>query len=163
VRIDQLQKEYPIQIQWVGFPLHPETPEDGITIEELFSGYPIDINKERQRLKDVAHQLGLSLSERTKTYNSRLAQELAKWAESESKGDEYHRAVFRAYFVEGRNIGKVDELISIAKSLGLPDGEARKILELRTFKEAVDLNWSRCRASGVIAAFQPLCLIMRRS
>jgi predicted DsbA family dithiol-disulfide isomerase len=151
VRIDQLQKEYPIQIQWVAFPLHPETPEDGITLEKLFSGYPIDIKKAEQRLKDVAHQLSLPLGKRTKTYNSRLAQELAKWAESKGKGDEYHKAVFRAYFVEGRNISEVDELVSIAKSLGLQENEARKVLELRTFKETVDSDWSRCHALGITA------------
>jgi predicted DsbA family dithiol-disulfide isomerase len=151
VRIDRLQREYEVQMRWVAFPLHPETPENGLTLEELFSGRNIDIDKARQRLKQVAHELGLPLGERTKTYNSRLAQELAKWAESKSKGDEYHRAIFGAYFVEGRNIGKVDELISIAKSLDLPDKEAKKVLELRTFKKAVDLDWSRCHALGVIA------------
>jgi predicted DsbA family dithiol-disulfide isomerase len=31
---------------------------------------------------------------RKKTYNSRLAQELGKWAETKGKGDEYHDAVF---------------------------------------------------------------------
>ncbi len=151
MRIDRLQKEYEIQIRWVAFPLHPETPEDGLTLEELFSGRQIDIDKARQRLGQVARELGLPLGERTKTYNSRLAQELAKWAESKGKGDEFHNGVFRAYFVEGRNIGKVDQLVLLAKSLGLPEGEARQVLELRTFKEAVDADWSRCRVLGITA------------
>jgi predicted DsbA family dithiol-disulfide isomerase len=151
VRIDRLHKEYEIQIRWIAFPLHPDTPEDGLTLEELFSGRQIDIDKVRQRLKDVARELGLPLGERTNTYNSRLAQELAKWVESEGKGGEFHRAVFRAYFVEGRNIGKVDELVLLVKSLGLPDREARKVLKLRTFKEAVDSDWSRCHALGITA------------
>lgn len=151
MRIDQLHKEYDIRIRWVAFPLHPETPEDGITLEELFSGHQIDINKVRQRLKNVARELGLPLAERIKTYNCRLAQELAKWAESKGKGDEFHRSVFQAYFVEGRNIGKVEELVLLAKSLSLPDREAREVLELRTFKETVDLDWSRCHALGITA------------
>ena len=62
------------------------------------------------------------------TYNSRLAQELAKWAESKGKGDEFHRAVFEAYFVETKNIGKIDELALLAQSLGLPEEEARQVL-----------------------------------
>jgi predicted DsbA family dithiol-disulfide isomerase len=151
VRIDRLQKEYPIQIQWVAFPLHPETPEDGTTFEELFPGYPIDIKKVEQRLKDVAHQLSLPLGKRAKTYNSRLAQELAKWAESKGKGNEYHKAVFQAYFVEGRNISAGDELVSITKSLSLPEKEARKALELRLFKKTVNSDWSRCHALGITA------------
>jgi predicted DsbA family dithiol-disulfide isomerase len=151
VRIDRLQKEYEIQIRWIAFPLHPDTPEDGLTLEELFAGRNIDIDKARERLRQVARELGLPLGERTKTYNSRLAQELAKWAESNGKGDEFHKAVFEAYFIAGKNIGKVGELILLAQSLGLPDEEARQVLELRTYKEAVDSDWSRCHALGITA------------
>jgi predicted DsbA family dithiol-disulfide isomerase len=151
VRIDLLQKRYEIQIRWIAFPLHPDTPEDGLTLEQLFAGRNIDIDKARQRLRQVARELGLPLGERAKTYNSRLAQELAKWAESKGKGDEFHKAVFEAYFVAGKNIGKVDELVLLSKSLGLPDEEARQVLMSRTFKEAVDTDWSRCHALGITA------------
>ena len=151
MRIDRLQKEYEIPIRWIGFPLHPETPEDGLTLEELFAGRHIDIDKARERLRQVARELGLPLGERKKTYNSRLAQELAKWAESKGKGDEFHKTVFEAYFVRGRNIGKIDELVLLAQSLGLPDEEARQVLMSRTFKEAIDTDWSRCHVLGITA------------
>ena len=149
MRIDQLRKNYDIEVQWTAFPLHPETPDEGITLEELFAGKPIDIKKAMARLKQVADELGLPLGDRKKTYNSRLAQELAKWAESEGKGDPFHEAVFRAYFADGKNIGRVDELVVLAKSLGLPEKKARSVLELRTFKEAVDSDWLRSHALGI--------------
>ena len=95
--------------------------------------------------------MGLPLGKRKKTYNSRLAQELAKWAESKGRGDSFNEAVFRAYFVDGKNIGKVDELAALAKSIGLPEEEARSVLESRTFKEAVDSDWSRSRVLGITA------------
>ena len=60
------------------------------TNAELFAGRSVDIQGIVQRLKRVAKELGLPLADRTKTYNSRLAQELAKWAEAEGKGDEFH-------------------------------------------------------------------------
>ena len=103
------------------------------------------------RLKKVAEELGLPLGKRKKTYNSRLAQELAKWAESKGRGDPFNEAVFRAYFVDGKNIGKVDVLVALAKSIGLPEEEARSVLESRTFKEAVDSDWSRSHALGITA------------
>jgi predicted DsbA family dithiol-disulfide isomerase len=149
VRIDQLRKNYEIKVHWMAFPLHPETPEDGMTLEELFAGKPIDIKKVMARLRQVADELGLPLGDRKKTYNSRLAQELAKWAESEQKGDPFHEAVFRAYFVDGINIGRMDELVALAKSVGLPGEKARSVLELRTFKEAVDSDWERSRTLGI--------------
>jgi predicted DsbA family dithiol-disulfide isomerase len=149
VRIDQLYKNYDIEVRWMAFPLHPETPEEGFTLEELFAGRPVDTEKIAARLKQVADQVGLPLEARQKTYNSRLAQEMAKWAESKGKGDEFHKAVLRAYFVDGKNIGKVDELVSLAKSIGLPEKEGRSVLERRTFKEAVDSDWSRSRSLGI--------------
>ena len=151
MRIEQVKKDYEIEVRWVAFPLHPETPEEGLTLEELFAGKPIDIEKVQERFRQVADELGLPLGERKKTFNSRLAQELAKWAESKGKGDPFHKAIFRAYFVDGINIGKGDELVDLAKSIGLPEKEARSILELRTFKEAVDSDWLRSHALGITA------------
>jgi predicted DsbA family dithiol-disulfide isomerase len=149
VRIDQLRKNYDIKVHWIAFPLHPETPDDGMTLEELFAGKPIDIKKAMARLKQVADELGLPLGERKRTYNSRLAQELAKWAESEEKGDSFHEAAFRAYFVDGRNISRMDELVALAKSVGLAEKKARSVLELRTFKGTVDSDWERSHALGI--------------
>ncbi len=105
--------------------------------------------------------MGLPIAERKMIYNSRLAQELGKWAESKGKGDPYHDAVFRAFFVEGKNIGKIDELVAIAESLGLPGEEARTVLESRTFKQVVDSDWRRSHELGVAAV--PTFVINNRS
>ncbi len=120
-----------------------------MTLEELFAGRDYDIEKSRLRLKQVAEELGLPLGERKRTYNSRLAQELAKWAESKGKADLFHESVFRNYFVDGKNIGKVDQLVSLAKSIGLPEKEARSVLDSRTYKGAVDADWARSRKLGI--------------
>ncbi len=133
----------------MAFPLHPETPEEGMTLEELFAGRNYDLEKSRLRLKQAAEELGLPLGERKRTYNSRLAQELGKWAEAKGKGDLFHDGVFRAYFVDGKNIGKADELVSLTKSIGLPEKEARPVLDSRTYKDAVDADWSRSRKLGI--------------
>ncbi len=151
MRIDQLRKEYEVEVKWIAFPLHPETPSEGLTLEKLFTGRAVDIPGIQQRLKRVAESLGLSLSDRTKTYNSRLAQELAKWAESEAKGDKFHDAVFKAYFVDGKNIARTDELVSLATSVGLPESEARHVIKLRTFREEVDADWERSHLLGITA------------
>ena len=89
--------------------------------------------------------------ERNMSYNSRLAQELSKWAESQGKGDEIHDALFRAYFVDVRNIGKADVLAQIAEESGLPADEATDVLLSRKYKSAVDEDWKRCAAYGVNA------------
>jgi predicted DsbA family dithiol-disulfide isomerase len=105
-----------------------------------------------QRMKVNMDREGLPYNaERNVSYNSRLAQELSKWAEGKGKGDEIHSALFRAYFVDVKNIGKVDPLVEIAAEVGLPPDEASDVLMSRRFKDAVDTDWRRCAAIGVNA------------
>jgi len=111
----------------------------------------VSIDQVKARLRKAAEEAGLPLGERQKTYNSRLAQELGKWAEEKGRGEEFHRAVFRAYFVDGINIAKSQELVSIAQRVGLPEEEARKVLEMRTHKAAVDSDWKRSHQLRVTA------------
>jgi len=85
------------------------------------------------------------------TYNSRLAQELGKWAEQMGKGEAFHDAVFRAYFADGRNIADVNILADVATSVGLDAKEAHDMFAARTFKEAVDTDWARAYESRVTA------------
>jgi predicted DsbA family dithiol-disulfide isomerase len=105
----------------------------------------------QKRLKKVADSLSLPLADRTMTYNSRAAQELAKWAESEGKGEEFHHAVFRAYFAEAKNIALAGVLIHLAESIGLPAGEAERVILSRRFRKAVDADWARSQVLGIDA------------
>ena len=85
------------------------------------------------------------------TFNSRLAQELGKWAEQMGKGDAFHDAVFRAYFADGHNIADINILTDISASVGLDPEEARETIASRAFKEAVDIDWTRSYESRVTA------------
>jgi len=144
-----LRKNFEIEVQWRAFPLHPETPEAGLLMKEVYAAKIIDIPKAMARLKKVAEELGLPLGERKKTYNSRRAQELGKWAESRGKGDEFHDAVFRAYFADGKNIARVTVLAAIVKGMGLSEKEVREVLKKRTFQDAVDSDWELAYQLGI--------------
>lgn len=103
-------------------------------------------------MKTLMEEEGLPYnSERNMTYNSRLGQELAKWAEGKDKGEEIHDHIFRAYFVEAKNIGRREVLVEIAQKVGLPVDEAEEVLLSRSFKEAVDTDWGRCAKLGLTA------------
>ena len=131
------------------FPLHPDTPEDGLTLEQLFAGLNMDILAAKTRMARLMAEEGLPYGDRTMTYNSRLAQELAKWAEVQPGGNAVHDAMYRAYFVDGRNIARVDALVEVAQQVGLAGNEAREVLETRGYKEAVDGDWQRSVEMGV--------------
>ena len=152
-----MQREYGVELRWTVFPLHPETPQEGMELSELFAGREADIEAMQARLSQLATAEGLPLAGRTRTCNSRLAQELGKWAESRDKGDPFRHAVYRAYFVDGSNIALVDELMRIAESVGLPLDEARAVLAARSFAAAVDADWQRAGELRITAVPTHLC------
>ena len=120
-------------------------------MEEVYARRNIDIAQATDRLKKAAGELGLRWGERKNTYNSRRAQELGKWAETKGKGNEFHNAVFRAYFVDGKNISQPEVLASLAKTVGLSKKEAEKALQMRAFKDAVDADWALAYKMGITA------------
>jgi predicted DsbA family dithiol-disulfide isomerase len=133
----------------VHFPLHPETPPEGREMAKFYAERGIDPEAAYNRMKGLMDAEGLPYGRRTHTYNSRLAQELGKWADTLPNGEPLHDALYRAYFVEARNIGDVDVLLEIVKSVGLPVEEARKVLVERSFSDAVDADWQRSRQYGL--------------
>ena len=104
-----------------------------------------------EALQKTAQGLGLPFNARPKTYNSRLAQELGLWAEDQGKGDQFHIAVFHAYFADSVNLAQIPELLTIVKNAGLDTKEAEQILSNRNYKKNVDLDWAHSRFKGVTA------------
>ena len=131
------------------FPLHPETPQEGRSLEELFAGRNVDMEAMYTRMKGLMDEEGLPYGKRSHTYNSRLAQELGKWADTQPGGEAIHDALYRAYFVDAVNVGDVDALLTIAGDVGLDVYAAREVLQSRSFSEAVDADWDLSRRYGV--------------
>lgn len=104
-----------------------------------------------RHLQEVAASLGLPFGERRNTYNSRLAQELGLWAESEGRGHPFHMAAFHAYFAAGKNLAARDVLLDIAGEAGLDRQAAKKVLAERSFRAEVDADWRLAGKKGVTA------------
>lgn len=139
-----------MRVEWVHFPLHPETPAEGRALADLFRGRSAEQRAAMQaEMKARMEAEGLPYGERTMTYNSRLAQELGKWADTQPGGEAIHDALFRAYFVEARDISNPTVLLEIAAKVNLPVDAAREVLEQRTFKDAVDADWKLSREYGI--------------
>jgi predicted DsbA family dithiol-disulfide isomerase len=157
VRTDRLQRDFGVELRWSVFPLHPEVPEEGMDLAELFVGREEQLAAMQARLLQLSIEEGLPLASRNRTCNSRRAQELGKWAESRGKGAPYLMAVYRAYFVDGRNIALVDELVRIAEDAGLPGGEAGEVLATKSFAGEVDDDWRRAMELGISGVPTHLC------
>jgi predicted DsbA family dithiol-disulfide isomerase len=142
-RVEKLRRNFEIDVEWIFFPLHPATPAEGLLLQDLFAGRGMDLDAAHARLKNLMDAEGLQFNQRTHTYNSRLAQELAK-----AYGG-IRDALYKAYFEDGKNIGDIEVLVGVAESAGIPADAARQVLIERTFKDAVDADWERARQYGI--------------
>jgi len=150
--VKRLISEYKIKAIWRAFPLHPDIPAEGLPIESLFGdNFPLMIDK-MQQLEKIAASHGLPLSKRTHIADSRLAQELAKWAETKGKLEQFHDAVYQAYFADGLNIADHSVLLDITGFLMLSREEAQSVLENRLFRQAVDNDWHRSEELNIMVA-----------
>jgi predicted DsbA family dithiol-disulfide isomerase len=80
---------------------------------------------------------------------SRRAHEAAHWARAQGRFDEYHAAIFRAFFEGGEDIGDAAVLVSLATTLGLDGPSLRHALDTGQFETSVLDDEQEAGALGV--------------
>ena len=148
-RLKRIRGYYDIEVKLVHFPLHPETPAEGRKLQHLFRCGPEKIAEKNNRMRGLLEAEGLQFKDRTHTYNSRIAQEIGTWAETQDGGEAIHDKFFEAYFVEGRNVGDTSVILDVVTNAGLNTDEAHSVIKERRFKAAVDGDWSKSHQYGV--------------
>jgi len=138
-----------VTVSWSFFPLHPETPMEGKSLGDLFKGRESQVQAFQNQIKEIADREGLPYGERTMTYNSRLAQELGSWADTQDDGEKLHDLLYRSYFVDNLNISDTEVLVELTEKAGLDGGMARSVLMARSFGDKVDEDWRRARSLGL--------------
>jgi predicted DsbA family dithiol-disulfide isomerase len=123
----------------------------------LLKNRNIDYKAAQAHFENLMEQEGLEYGYRDTVYNSRLAQELAKWAETQSLGKRIHNILYKAYFVDDINLGHVDSLVSLAVEHELDSDKTRDVLENRTYSKSVDEDWEQCRRMGIMAVPTYVC------
>jgi predicted DsbA family dithiol-disulfide isomerase len=99
----------------------------------------------REMLESMAAAEGITLGTPPIIANSHKAFELAEFAREQGAPDPIHRALFYAYFTEGRNIGDLDVLVDVAGRVGLvPDAARDALIEGRYVSEVDErIGWAR--------------------
>jgi predicted DsbA family dithiol-disulfide isomerase len=163
---EKLQQQHALTLVRSPFPLHASTPPEGLLLSDLLRG--MDLTAVHQRLYALMDELGLEHGQRDRTYNSRLAQELGLWADTQPGGDKIHSLIYRRYFVQNQNLAQPAVLLDIVKEAGLDVAAAEQVLTQRSFSAAVDEAWEKARryqVTGVptfiaggyqFSGFQPL-------
>jgi predicted DsbA family dithiol-disulfide isomerase len=80
---------------------------------------------------------------------TRKAHELGRHAAERDRFDEVHDALFRAYFEDGADIGRVDLLVAIATRIGLDLTETKAVLDVDRHAEAVEKARLTALAEGL--------------
>ena len=117
-------------------------------------GIPVDPEAAKRRygpghtdhLRQQAASVGINMiTGRTLIPNPRKAQEASLFAREHGKFETFHKALFKAYFEEGRNIGDVDVLAEIAQSCDLDGDALRQAISDRRYSDelAEQIEWAR--------------------
>ncbi len=147
-RVDQLEREFEIDVEWKGFEIHPETPAGGSDLASL--GFDeATATAMLSRVLELSDEAGLKLNPPSRISNSRLALQIAEFAKEKGKFKEYHDAVFRAYWQQGKDIGHREQLFSLAAQAGLDLEELEFYLESGQAIDKLSQHLQEVREYGI--------------
>ena len=147
-RADRLEKEFGVDVEWKGFEIHPEIPPDGSDLASL--GFDEATTAAiHSQVKKLSEEAGLKLNPLTRISNSRLALQIAEFAKEKGKFKEYHEAVFRGYWQEGKDIGNREQLFSLVTQAGLDLKELESYLESDNAADKLDQHLQEVREYGI--------------
>jgi predicted DsbA family dithiol-disulfide isomerase len=86
----------------------------------------------------MARDAGLPIVDRDWISNSRIALEASEYAREAGMFDAFHRHVFHAYFAEGRDIGRLNEIKAIGAEAGLDPDELEQAITSGRYAERVN-------------------------
>jgi predicted DsbA family dithiol-disulfide isomerase len=116
--------DHPFTIEWHPFQLNPDMPAGGMDrrtyLESKFGGQDRAVQAYLPVVEHAAKAgLDIDLEGIKTTPNTLDAHRLIYWAGIEGRQTPVVRALFKAYFQQGRDIGSRDTLIGIAVEAGL--------------------------------------------
>lgn len=144
-----------VEIVYHSFELAPDTPIDfeGSEVDFLakHKGLPAEqVHHMLDRVTGVAADAGLDYDfdalKHTKTLK---AHELLHFAKEQGLQLQLSERLFRAYFTEGRHVGRVDELIELATEVGIDSDAARDALDSGRYADAVQADIAQAGAYGI--------------
>lgn len=144
-----------VEVEYHSFELAPDTPVDfeGSEIDFLVGHKRMPAEQVRQMLDQVATvaaEVGLEYNFDTLRHTKTLtAHEALHHAKSLGRQQDLVERLFRAYFTEGRHVGRVDDVLDLAEEVGLDRTTLAAALEHGTHRAAVEADIEQARAYGI--------------
>ncbi|WP_295787686.1 DsbA family protein [uncultured Microbacterium sp.] len=144
-----------VEIEYHSFELSPDTPEDfhGGEVDYLSQHKGISPEQAREmldRVTGVAAEAGLAYRfDILQHTNTVKAHELLHFAKENGRQLELAEILMSAYFLEGKHVGRDDDLIALAVEAGLDEDAAREALSSQRFRAAVRADQEQARQFGI--------------
>ncbi len=125
-----------MEIEWIGYELHPETPAEGVKITTAFPD--LDAAKMITRLNEAGAPYGVKFSKMEIVSNTRIALEASEFARKHNRFNELHDLLFEAYFVKGQNIGQLTTVLAAADKAGLDAAALEQSLKNKEYAPHIE-------------------------
>ena len=157
--IAQLREEapdLPFTVRWHPFQLNPDLPPQGVDrkayLEAKFGG-TARAKEVYERVTAAGRSVGIpfDFDAIERQPNTLDAHRLVAWAQSRSEGDAdaLVEGLFRANFLEGRYVGSLEELVTIAEAAGFDAADAHAFLASDELTDVVADSDRRAREMGI--------------
>lgn len=150
----EARPDHPFHIQWHPFQLNPEMPKDGMDrrsyLEAKFGGKDGAVQAYLPVAKEAeASGLTLNLDAISRTPNTLDAHRLIHWAALEEKQNAMVDRLFKAYFVDGQDIGDTDVLAGLADDIGMERDVIARLLASDADADDIAARDADARHKGV--------------
>jgi len=145
----------PIELEYHSFELAPDTPVEftGTEIEFLMNHRGVSAEQARamiDRVVGIARDAGLEYDyDSLQHTNTIKAHQLLHFAKGRGLQLEMKERLLSAYFVEGRHVGRVEDLADLAVEVGLDRADVIRSLEADEYLEAVGADMQQARQYGI--------------
>lgn len=100
-------------------------------------------------LQPIADELGLRIRVPPAPVRTAKAHEAAAFARARGVETAMRDALYRAYFVDGRDIARIDVLVELGAALGIDASEMKVVLDVDTWAPRVAAEQDAARRAGV--------------
>ncbi len=140
-----MKRDYGVDLEWKAYELRPGLSPEGIPRTPKVG----EMNGFLPHLSERADEMGLKLKRSPIVPCSRLALEVAEYAKEQGKFDQFHLAVFKAYWEEVKNIGLRSVIREIVQECGLDTDEVERCLDEGRFTQAIKTQSEEAKGSGI--------------
>lgn len=146
--------DHPFVIEWHPFQLNPDMPREGMGrrayLEGKFGGKEGAV-RAYAPVVEHAEKAGLKIDFEgmQRTPNTLDAHRLIHWSGIEGKQTAAVSALFKAYFVEARDIGDHDVLADVADGIDMDAALVRRLLESDADRDDIAARDTHSRSMGV--------------